>query len=179
MGEAIPLMPADGLHSFHLHADEHAIIQQVFKAYGIDTMIDDSVRAAQVHFDVDDVKFADAMRVLSLATNSFYVPIDGHHVLVARDTRDNRLQFSRQLVETVYLSGLSDTEMTEVHNLARTVFGIQTGGAAGTTGTGPAQPAAPVAPRPATPGATPADDNDSRPARRTAFCAAGDNDQYT
>lgn len=156
LGEAIDLAPSNAIHSFHMRTGERQVVEQVFKAYGIDAMVDDSVRTQLIRLDVDDASFADAMRVLSLATNSFYVPIDEHHVLVARDTRANRTEFSRQLMETIFLGGLNDTEMTEVRNLARNVFGVQTSGAGGgiggtQPGVVPARPSIPPPAQRATP----------------------------
>ena len=66
--------------------------------------------------------------VLDMVTDSFYVPLDAHHVLVARDTRENRQQFTRQEFETVYLPGLSPKELTDVVNLAKNVFNATAGG---------------------------------------------------
>jgi tetratricopeptide (TPR) repeat protein len=125
VAEAVPLAHSGGLHSFHLHTDAQQAIKQIFKAYGVDATVDDSVHSTQVRLDVDDATFEQAMRVLSLLTNSFYVPLDAHRVLVARDTPENRQQFLRQEVETVYLSGLSPTELTDVGNMAKNVFDVQ------------------------------------------------------
>ena len=125
VAEAVPLAHSGGLHSFHLHTDAQQAIKQIFKAYGVDATVDDSVHSTQVRLDVDDATFEQAMRVLSLLTNSFYVPLDAHRVLVARDAPENRQQFLRQEVETVYLSGLSPTELTDVGNMAKNVFDVQ------------------------------------------------------
>jgi len=122
VGEAPELAPAPGVQSFHLHTDQRQAIQQVFKAYGLAVSLDDSVRAMQVRFDLDDADFAQATRALSLLTQSFYVPLDAHRVIVARDTQDNRGRFMRLELETVYLPGLSSTELTDVGNLAKNVF---------------------------------------------------------
>jgi tetratricopeptide (TPR) repeat protein len=121
----IPIDPQPGIHSFHLHVDQRHAIQDVFKAYGLDATIDASIRNNQVHLDVDDADFGQAMRTISLLTNSFYVPIDPHRVLVARDTTENRTQFERENVETIYLPGLTTAELTETATLAKTVFGLQ------------------------------------------------------
>ena len=86
----------------------------MFKAYGVEGMLDDSVRPTQIRLDLDDVNFADATRILEMATHTFYVPLDAHHALVADDTRENRARLTPQETETVYLSGLSADEMTEV-----------------------------------------------------------------
>lgn len=124
LGGLEEIEPAAGVHSFHIHANQHQVIDQVFKAYGIGAAIDDSIRGTLVRFDVDDADFAEAARALSLATKSFYVPIDAHRVLVALDTRENRTKFTRNGVETVYLAGLAPTEMTDIGNLARNVFEV-------------------------------------------------------
>jgi len=125
IGVSMPLLPTPGVHSFHLHVDQRRTIQEVFKAFGIEATVDDSVRLTQVRLDIDDASFAEATHVLSLVTNSFYVALDTHRALVARDTTDNRKQFERLDLETIYLPGLTAGEMTEVGTLAKTVFDLQ------------------------------------------------------
>jgi general secretion pathway protein D len=124
-GGPLSLEPVAGVKSFHLHLDQRQIVQQVFKAFGLQATVDDSVRLTLTRFDVDDANFVQAMRSLSLVTNSFYVPLDAHRVLVARDTVENRRQFERLDVETIYLPGLTTAELTEVGVLARNVFEMQ------------------------------------------------------
>jgi len=123
--EAAALSPAAGAHSFHLHTGQRQAIQQVFKAYGLETTLDDSVSSSPVRLDMDDASFAQARLVLGLATGTFYVPLDAHRVLVARDTLENRQKFLRQEYETVYLPGLTATELTEVSTLAKNLFDAQ------------------------------------------------------
>lgn len=125
LGDTVALAPSPGVHSFHVHSDQLQVIRQVFQAYGITALLDDSVRNVNVRMDVDDASFDEAMRVLALATGTFYVPLDEHRALVAHDTRQLRQQYTRLEMETLYLSGLTDTELTEVDNLAKNVFSIQ------------------------------------------------------
>jgi tetratricopeptide (TPR) repeat protein len=124
-GEPLQLAYVPGIHSFHLHSNARQIIQLVFHSYGIDTTVDDSVHDNQARLDLDDVSFEVATRILGMVTTSFYVPLDAHRVLVARDTKENREQFVRQELETVYLSGLSKEELTDVSNLAKNVFDVK------------------------------------------------------
>lgn len=135
LGGAIELAPNSGLHSFHVRGDARTILQQVYGAYGITAMLDDSVRTQQVRLDVDDLGFAEAMKVLGMITTTFYVPVDVRRVLVARDTREYRTQFSRQMLETVHLGGLTEAEITEVGNLAKNVFNVDQSVADATAGT--------------------------------------------
>ena len=125
VGESITAEPSPGVHSFHLHTDQRRAIQEIFKAFGIEATMDDSVRLTPVRLDIDDASFAQAMRAVSLVTNTFYVPLDSHRVLVARDTPENRRQFERLELETIYLSGLTTQELTEVNTLAKNVFELQ------------------------------------------------------
>jgi type II secretory pathway component GspD/PulD (secretin) len=125
MGAAIDLEPHTTPQSFHLHVDKRQAIQQVFKAYGLEATVDNSVPSGMLRLDVDDASFAQAMRILSLTTNSFYVPLDAHRALVARDTPENRNQFERQVLETIYLPGLLPTEMTDALTLAKNVFDVK------------------------------------------------------
>ena len=124
VGEGDELKPVPGIHSFHLRTDQRQIVKLVFQSYGIETTVDESVRPAQARLDLDNIGFADAIRIVEMATGSFHVPLDAHRVLVARDTKENRARFERLDLETVYLSGLTQTELTDVANLAKNVFDI-------------------------------------------------------
>jgi tetratricopeptide (TPR) repeat protein len=124
-GEAEPLAPSAGVHSFHQRTGSKQLIEQVFKAYGLQASVDDSVHSTQVRLDIDDASFQQAAHVLGLLTNSFYVPVDAHRVLVARDTTSNRRDFMRQDLETIYLPGLTNTELTEIGSMAKSVFEAQ------------------------------------------------------
>lgn len=135
IGTSLALEPTPGVHSFHLHTDQRTAIQQVFKAYGLDPTVDASVRFVQVRLDIDDASFEQAMRAIGLLTNSFYVPLDAHRVLIARDTPENRQQFERLDLETIYLPGLASGELTEVGTLAKNVFDVQHSAVDPTAGT--------------------------------------------
>jgi len=74
---------------------------------------------------MDNAGFEQAARIVGMVTASFYVPLDAHRALAAGDTRENRLKFTPLEFETVYFSGLSATELTDVVNLAKNVFNAQ------------------------------------------------------
>ena len=144
-GEAVSLVHLAGTQSFHVRTDQRQAIQQVFNAFGLETTLDESIRSSLIRLDVDDASFEQAMRVVSLLTSSFYVPLDPHRVLVARDTPENRQRFLRMEYETIYMPGMSqylpglsgpaDTELTDMVNLAKNVFEIQQVVAETTAGT--------------------------------------------
>lgn len=125
LGERVKLEPSAGTHSFHIRTNQRQIVEQVFKAYGIDPMIDDSVRSSMVRLDLDDVNFESAVRAVGLVTNTFYVPLDTHRAVIAADTQAKRTEFVRQVLETVYLPGLKDEDMTAMSTLAKQVFNMR------------------------------------------------------
>ena len=127
----IQLQPKPGLKSFHLRGSERNIISQVLPAYGIQPTVDDSVEPRTVRYDVDDVDFAAAERTLQMATGTFIVPLDPARVLIAKDTKTNRDKFEREAVETVYLPGMAASQLTEIANTAKNVFGLRMASASG------------------------------------------------
>lgn len=123
-GSSPTLEPKPGVQSFHEHMDRRQLIEKVFKAYGISASVDQSVPGQFEHIDLDSVTFKQAVDALDLATGTFWVALDAHRVVVARDNRQNRLQYVRQEMETVSLPGYSAAEMTEISNIAKNVFQI-------------------------------------------------------
>jgi len=125
LGGPVEIEPKPGTHSFHLRAGTRQVLQQVFNAWGLNATIDVSVRNERVRFDIDDATFAQAVRAAGMLSNSFYVPIDAHRVLVARNTTTNKLQYERNALDTISLSGMSTDDMTEMGNIARNVFELR------------------------------------------------------
>jgi type II secretory pathway component GspD/PulD (secretin) len=125
IGESPELTHSYDRHSFHLHTDLRQVMQQVFKAYGVDCIFDESVRPNPVHFDLDEADFEQVTNAFALLFKTFYQPLDAHRVLVARDSRENRQMFERQNVETVYLSGLTAAELADLVKMAKDAFGAQ------------------------------------------------------
>jgi general secretion pathway protein D len=118
----IVLTPANIKQSFHLKGTPQEILRQVLSAYQITPVVDSSVADKQVRLDTDEVDYAHAAQMLKLITGTFFVPLDPKRVLVAKDDRENRTKYERLLIESIYLPGLSATELTDVSNLAKNVF---------------------------------------------------------
>ncbi len=131
----VELAPTPGKHSYHLTAQADLILHQVFVDFGINLSVDKSVKSDRVRFDADDVTFTEAMQELALVTNTFFVPLDPKRVLAALDTKENRNLYERLTLETVYLPGLTATEMTDVGNIARNLFDAKEATVSEATGT--------------------------------------------
>ncbi|MGH9616396.1 MAG: hypothetical protein ACRD28_06600 [Acidobacteriaceae bacterium] len=121
----IELAPADIRSTFHLRGSTQQILDKFFSSYGIAAILDDSVPTKQIQLDLTNLSFGDASTAVELATGTFWVALDPTHVLVAKDTQENRKKFDRLLLETVFLPGLDKTEIANALNLIRNVFGVQ------------------------------------------------------
>ena len=120
----IELTPKPGRQSFHFKATEQEVLRKVVEAYGLRLVDDGSLPSQTVRFDVDDVDYAQATRLATLATNSFLVPLDPVRVLAAKQTKENHTKYDRLAVETIRLPGLTPTEFADMGNLAKNVLGI-------------------------------------------------------
>jgi general secretion pathway protein D len=122
----IELKPKPGLQSFHRRGSAQDQIRTVYDAYGIKVTFDPSVtNSSQIRLDVDDVSFTAATSIISSMTHVFAVPLQSNSVLVAQDTQESRDRLVPEVEETVYLPGVPADEMTELANVARTVFDVK------------------------------------------------------
>ncbi|RRA47210.1 type II secretion system protein GspD [Acidipila sp. EB88] len=124
-GPLVELAPKGDTQSFHLLLSRSEVLKQVLSAYGVAPTVDASVTGAggdRVHFDADDVTYAQAEQMVTLATNTFLVPLDPQRALLALDTKENRTKYEREAFETIYLPGLTTAELSDVGNIAKNVF---------------------------------------------------------
>jgi general secretion pathway protein D len=134
-GGPIELQPASGNKSFHQHGSAQDVIRAVYSAFGITVTFDDSFTSnTQIKFDLDNVNFADATRVLKEMTHVFVVAVQPQAALVAKDIAENRDRLIPQIEETIYMPGVSSEEMTELANVARNVFDLKNVTASPTAG---------------------------------------------
>jgi len=118
----IELTPANLKKSFHLKGTQQDILRQVLSAYQITAVMDSSVGQQNIRLDADDVNYAQASQIAKLLSGTFFVPLDPKRVLVAKDTKENRTKFERLVVESIYLPGLTATELTDISSLAKNIF---------------------------------------------------------
>ncbi len=122
---SIQLAPQAARHDFHVRANSTEVLRQVYSAYGITALMDDSIRPQSIRLDADGVSFKKATELASLLTRTFFVPLDPTRVLIAADTRENRQKYERQYEETVYLPGMTATELSDIGNVVKNIFEAQ------------------------------------------------------
>lgn len=122
----IQLQPQTGRSDFRFRGDSRNLLQQVAAAYGINTILDDSVVSRPVRFDIDNVNFVTAMQAAGEVTHTFWAPLSETQVVVAADTPQNHRQFDRMALRTIYVPNASTPQqLNDVVNLLRALFEIR------------------------------------------------------
>jgi hypothetical protein len=61
LSTALELEPQETLCSFHIRTNAQALIRQVFSCYGIEAALDPAVPQSETSFEIDDVRFPEAL----------------------------------------------------------------------------------------------------------------------
>jgi len=111
--------------SFHLYGDLQDVIRGVYNGFGITVTFDPSVQAGTpVRFDLDDVDFYQATRILAKMGGIFDVPLQPKTALIAKDTKERRDVLMPLVEETIYLPGQSEQQLIELAALTRSMFDL-------------------------------------------------------
>jgi len=126
----IRLEPREAKQDFHFKGDSRGLLQQLWNAYGIRPLIDNSVTNKQLRFDLDAADFASATLIASKMTDTFYVPLSSMQALLVADTPENRRSFERLALRTFYVSDAASTQeitqqINDVATMLRTVFDVR------------------------------------------------------
>ena len=122
----VRLSPSTERKDFHYRGDSRTLLTQIARAYGITATIDDSVATRQLHFNIDNVTFAQAMEAATRATKSFWIPLSGSQMYIVSDTVENRRNFERMAIRTFYLSDiLTPQELMDTVNALRVLLDIR------------------------------------------------------
>jgi len=121
----IELQPTAKHQDFHFRGDSKALLTEVARAYGISAQFDDSVKQQHVHFDIQDVNFATAMRAANDVTKTFWVPLSARQVFLLSDTVENHRNFDRMGLRTFYLPELSEQQLTEMNTSLRVLLNLR------------------------------------------------------
>jgi Bacterial type II and III secretion system protein/FG-GAP-like repeat len=114
-----------GTRSFDYRGDTEGAYQEVGKQFGVEVAFDGDLLSRPVRFQVSNVDFPTAMRLLGEATGTFWRPLAKHLFFVAANTPQKRKDYDVSIVRTILLPA-SETpdQMTEISRLVREIAGI-------------------------------------------------------
>jgi len=116
-----------GTRNFNYRGDTLGAYKEIARQFGVDVAFDVDVeqRPLPVHFQMADLDFPTAMRLLGDMTKTFWRPLTKRLFLVAMDTPQKRKDYDLSVVRTVvFPSAETPEEMTELMRLVREIAGI-------------------------------------------------------
>lgn len=120
------LVPDASRADFHYRGDSRGLLSLVASAFGVSTILDESVVSRQVRFNLGQADFYAAMEAACQMTHTFWTPLESRQVLVLGESPQNRRQFERMTLRTFYLPGLTQPqELNDVVNMLRTLLEIR------------------------------------------------------
>jgi general secretion pathway protein D len=131
----IEFAPTPGKKDIHHRGGAQDVVRSVYADFGVSVVFDSSfTNSAQIRFDLDNVDFATATRVLAEMAHMFAVAVQPRSALIAKNSPEDRDRLMPLVEETLYLPGISNDTMTELANLARNVFELKQVNASATEG---------------------------------------------
>ena len=122
----IHLEPADLRATFHYSGNVRGLFAELSAAYGVTVQFDDSLKAREVRFNVDDVDFLTALRLACRVSKNMWTPLGTHQIFIADDTDANHKQFDRMLLRTFMLPPhTTQADVSELVNLIKSVFDLK------------------------------------------------------
>jgi hypothetical protein len=123
--QPVQLNHLPGTQSFQIQGQTQSAYQQIAKRFGVEVAFDVELRQVPVHFELKDVDFVAAMRIMGEATGTFWRPLTTHLFFVVQDTAQKRKDYDISITRTVLLPNAETQEqMTEITRLIREIAGI-------------------------------------------------------
>ena len=111
-----------GTHNFDYRGDTKGAYEAVGKAFGVEVAFDGDLVSRPARFQVSDVDFSTAMRLLGNLSDTFWRPLGRRLFFVAENTPQKRKDYDVSVVRTILLPA-SETpdQMTEISRLVREI----------------------------------------------------------
>jgi hypothetical protein len=109
--------------SMNVDESSRTTFETLAKSAGVNVLFSPVFRPTNVRFAVKDVAFSDALDLLSIATRTFWQPINENTIQIFDDNQQNRRDYEVHTAETIYLpAGTSTTRLYEILNNLRTIL---------------------------------------------------------
>ena len=109
--------------SLHMTEDAKVVYEAVGKAAGVNVLFDPDFHSSRIQVDLNNVSMLDALRIVSVMSNTFWRPVTGNTIFVAQNTRTKRQELDEQAVQTFYLTNAwQQNDLNDVSTALRNVM---------------------------------------------------------
>jgi general secretion pathway protein D len=109
--------------SLHMAEDSKVVYETVGKAAGINVMFDPDYHGTRIDVDLKNVSLLDALRIVSVMSNTFWRPVTSNTIFVAQNTPSKRRDLDEQAVQTFYLTNAwQQNDLNDVATAIRNVM---------------------------------------------------------
>jgi general secretion pathway protein D len=109
--------------SLHMAQDSKVVYETVGKAAGVNVMFDPDYHSTRIDVDLNNVSLLDALRIVSVMSNTFWRPVTNNTIFVAQNTPSKRRDLDEQAVQTFYLTNAwQQNDLNDVATAIRNVM---------------------------------------------------------
>jgi len=108
----------------HMTEDSKVVYETVGKAAGINVLFDPDYHSTRIEVDLNNVSLLDALRIVSVMSNTFWRPVTSNTIFVAQNNPSKRRDLDEQAVQTFYLTNAwQQNDLNDVTTAIRNVMG--------------------------------------------------------
>src|SRR5271165_1987123 len=109
-----------------LSEDGKTIHDSIGKLAGINVLFDPDYTSKRIRVDLNGVTLEEALQITALESKTFWRPVTPNTIFVAGDTPAKRKELEQSVIQTFYLSNLSQpNELQDLVNILRTLLDTQ------------------------------------------------------
>jgi general secretion pathway protein D len=124
--DALVGKPLDGPIDIHYRGDSKGLLTAIAACYGLSILFDDNFPNRHVRFDLDNAKFATAMRLASAVTKSFSVALEDTVLLAVVDNPESHRIYDRVGMRSFFIPGSdSGQELNDLITSLKTLFDLK------------------------------------------------------
>ncbi len=124
MGSPVELRPVTGEPlTLHYTEDSKTVYQAIGRAAGINVLFDPDYTSKRIQVDLTNSTLMDALRIVSVLSNTFWRPITTNTIFVAQNSRSKRTDLDEQAIQTFYLTNAwQQNDLNDVTTALRNVL---------------------------------------------------------
>ncbi|MGA3129594.1 MAG: cohesin domain-containing protein [Terracidiphilus sp.] len=107
----------------HMTEDSKVVYETVGKAFGVNVLFDPDYHSSRIEVDLNNVSLLDALRIVSVMSNTFWRPVTGNTIFVAQNTPNKRRELDASAVQTFYLTNAwQQNDLNDVATAIRNIM---------------------------------------------------------